>query len=125
MYISWVVNLDGLDFPWRAWLSSSLPMANQKNEKEKEKMENTSTYNGWKNYETWNVSLWIGNKEFLYDYARFCGRRGRSGYKYFVEALIQGNDYDIVNHKTPDGVLWNDPALDIEALDEMLAEIAG
>ena len=87
-------------------------------------MEKTSTYNGWKNYETWNVSLWIGNKEFLYDFAIFMQRQGLFGYKNFVEALIQGNDYDIVSQKTPDGVLWNAPALDIEALDEMLAEIA-
>ena len=23
-------------------------------------------YNGWANYETWNVTLWVGNEEWMY-----------------------------------------------------------
>ena len=26
------------------------------------------TYNGWKNYETWNVALWLGNDSNTADY---------------------------------------------------------
>ena len=26
------------------------------------------TYNGWRNYETWNVALWIGNEQGSYSY---------------------------------------------------------
>ena len=25
-----------------------------------------STYNGWKNYETWNVKLWLDNEQGTY-----------------------------------------------------------
>lgn len=28
------------------------------------------TYNGWSNYETWNVKLWIDNEEGSYNYWR-------------------------------------------------------
>ena len=28
------------------------------------------TYNGWTNYPTWNVNLWLGNDEGLYNMAR-------------------------------------------------------
>lgn len=27
-----------------------------------------TTYNGWTNYETWNVALWLGNDEGSYSY---------------------------------------------------------
>jgi hypothetical protein len=30
----------------------------------------TKTYNGWTNYETWNVALWIDNEEGSYRYWR-------------------------------------------------------
>lgn len=33
-------------------------------------MTETTKYNGWTNYETWNVALWIDNEEGSYDYWR-------------------------------------------------------
>jgi hypothetical protein len=33
-----------------------------------------TSYNGWKNYETWAVSLWIDNEEGSYNHARFMAR---------------------------------------------------
>lgn len=39
----------------------------------------TPRYNGWRNYETWNVALWLGNDEGLYRAAVEAARahRGR------------------------------------------------
>jgi hypothetical protein len=36
------------------------------------------SYNGWTNYETWNVALWIDNEQGSYDEARDMARRARS-----------------------------------------------
>ncbi len=68
--------------------------------------------NGWKNYVTWNVALWIQNDEGLYRDARPCDT-----YEQFLIAR------ELFGESTPDGVSWNDSGLDIEALDEMIAEL--
>tara|TARA_A100001037_G_scaffold228381_1_gene206435 strand:- start:12 stop:257 length:246 start_codon:yes stop_codon:yes gene_type:complete len=72
----------------------------------------TETYNGWANYETWNVALWIGNDEGLYNMARRC-----VDYKQFAS-----NVSEFIT-QTSDGVSWNDPQLDHEELDEMIDEL--
>lgn len=85
----------------------------------------TDGYNGWKNWETWNVALWIQNDESLYQEAR---RYRNRGYTDFVAGLKRlGADLGSVDFpiatQTPDGVAWDSDELDIDALDAMLAEL--
>ena len=35
-------------------------------------LDQDTEYNGWTNYETWNVGLWLGGDEGLYDIATPC-----------------------------------------------------
>ena len=39
-------------------------------------MATETGYNGWKNYETWNVALWVNNDESMYRFARSRGFMG-------------------------------------------------
>lgn len=77
-----------------------------------------TSYNGWANYETWNVALWIGNDEGLYNEAR---RYRNKGYQAFAESLKELGG--AISLQTPDGVSWNDSGLDIEELDKMMEEL--
>ena len=63
-----------------------------------------TTYNGYANYETWNVALWINNDESLYHLAQECG-----DYETLVDRLY--NDYGV--KQTKDGVKFNDPAVNV------------
>ncbi len=72
-----------------------------------------TTYNGWKNYETWNVALWIGNDEGLYHLAKAL-HNTRHPYETFVEEMRE-----LGQTETPDQVAYNDSGLDTEALDEI------
>jgi len=71
------------------------------------------SYNGWQNYETWNVALWVQNDEGLYHLALRC-----RDYKQFRDLMRELESFE-----TPDGVSWGDSGLDIEALDAMISEL--
>ena len=71
----------------------------------------TTTYNGHKNYETWNVTLWMMNDEDNYDLVI-----ASKSYSQFMNA----KSYE--STATPDGVDWNDKGLDYDALDELVCE---
>ena len=75
-----------------------------------------ATFNGWTNYETWNVALYIQNEEPVY---RHAVRLGQWGYDDMIPWL-EG----YFGQCTPDGVRFMDPKLDTDELDEMLAECA-
>lgn len=73
------------------------------------------SYNGWKNYQTWNVVLWISNDEGLYSLHREC-----KNYEEFRSSLSQLDGK--IALQTPDGVAWNDSGLDLEAIEEFWQE---
>ncbi len=68
------------------------------------------SYNGWTNYETWNVALWMDNDYPSYQFARSC--KNFQEYRQGVEPL------------TGDGVSLYDPKLNIKELDEILQQEA-
>lgn len=78
-------------------------------------------YSGWKNRATWNVALWVGNDEGLYnsavEYAR--GRRDRGKRPTWGGFVAYAG---LAGEKTPDGYKFDGSRLDYKALSEMLAE---
>ena len=70
-------------------------------------------YNGWTNYETWNVALWLQNDEAMYTVAKHYST---------YDALIPRLEYRF-GQMTPDGVRWMDGRIDTDELDEMLTDL--
>lgn len=84
-------------------------------------MTTETTYNGWANYETWNVALWIQNDEGLYSLAK-----EHNDYQSFVDEMASWSEQTGDSKtflQTGDGVAWNDSGLDHDALNEMIREL--
>lgn len=71
-------------------------------------------YNGWANYETWNVSLWILNDYNLY--SQVLNLRPNS-YRNFIKSLGLEKD------RTPDGVAYISDRLSYNELDNAIKEL--
>ena len=65
---------------------------------------------GFKNWETYNVAKWITEAPAFHQIARFC-----EDYDEFADAVARLGIPD-----TGDSVRWNDPKLDIIALNEII-----
>ena len=75
------------------------------------------TYNGWANRATWNVVLWINNEEPMYRQVL-----GLVNSKVTQWTDVAGVLTTLFGDKTPDGVAWNDPTIDVDRMNEVLAE---
>ena len=80
-------------------------------------MSADGTYNGWANYETWNVILWISNDEGLNHLAARC-----LSYKEFTDVLREMDDSKPIAYETPDGVSWHDSGVNLYELQEFWTE---
>lgn len=82
------------------------------------------TYNGWKNYETWNVTLWLQNDEAMYKLAcQYVKTAKHCKIKNIYDSMIPALEINF-SQITPDGVRWMNPTIDTAAVDRMLAELA-
>lgn len=64
------------------------------------KERHVMSYNGHKNYNYWNVSLWLFNDERLYGMVQDCLKLGNKDFA--AKKLLE-----ILPEKTPDGVKYN------------------
>jgi len=74
-----------------------------------------SDYNGYRNYETWNASLYITKDNALCNQAKRLVRSGVSDYDQLVNGL------GLADKKTPDGVAWSSPKIDRGEMKEVLS----
>ena len=80
-------------------------------------MSADGTYNGYANYQTWNVCLWISNDEGLNEFASVCVNYGD------FKSRLREMDLDSpIAYETPDGVAWNDSGVNLAELQEFWQE---
>ena len=72
------------------------------------------SYNGWTNWETWNVAMWIGNDEML---NRIMTLSAKGDWEMFKALAMQ---FGIT--KTPDGVDFEDPKVNQDEISKAHAE---
>jgi hypothetical protein len=75
-------------------------------------MSPDGSYNGYANYQTWNVCLWISNDEGLNNFAKGC-----SDYAEFVQGMREDGCLE-----TADMVAWNDSGINMAEMAEYWEE---
>ena len=70
-------------------------------------------YNGWNDWTTWNVALWIRNDYGFYSIAKEC--KNYADFLYEMQAMIG-------SFATPDGADWGEA--NIEEMNEVIEEIS-
>ena len=70
-------------------------------------------YNGWNDWTTWNVALWIRNDQCYYNIAKDC--------KDYMDFLFEMHSM-IGSFATPDGADWGEA--NIEEMNEVIEEIS-
>ena len=75
-----------------------------------------STYNGYTNYHTWNVALWIANDEMIYRHAR---ANKNLGYRKWAKRWID----EFGEYITGDGIAWLSDDVDQDEMDLVLEEL--
>ena len=79
--------------------------------------------NGYANYETWNVALWIQNEEPMYRVAMaYVEQARRFGQKISYDSLIPALEYRF-GQMTKDGTRWMDGRINTEELNEVLEDL--
>lgn len=76
-------------------------------------METSTGYNGYANYKTWNVSLFLSSDENLYNLVKH----------YDSWAKVKEVLLEVGITKTSDDVSFDDVQIDTNEIDEMLAEL--
>lgn len=76
-----------------------------------------TTYNGWSNHTTWNVSLWISNDEGLYRFVRGLVQSNVTQWSEVAKLLT----INFGSSTTPDGAPWAEA--DEREMTEMIADL--
>jgi len=100
----------------RAIRKVSLALSNRKLENKSTKVL-FSDYNGYRNYETWNASLYITKDEALNSRARRLAQSGVRDYDKFIQSM------GLAGKKTPDGVEWSSSKIDRGQMGEVLSNL--
>lgn len=62
-------------------------------------------YNGWTNWETWNLYNWVSSNEYLYRYLEARTPWRRVGLRTCIMRIYAGN---LPDHIDPDKVNWRE-----------------